>query len=488
MRKIKTTLGKTYAVTSANGCTVTTDDGKILTAVLPGKQATFVAIREKVLIDGDDNADITPTTFNSAPIGADPVGAAEEAAARAKVEADRAEQNAALLGDAALKSGDNTFTGANVFNGALSGDGTLFGMQMQRWLGIGFCMRGIRWSWETMTTLIPPSKELKVLPPIDCSSMAKWTNVSGININENYPNIEYIFAYQFKADQVDYTPGFPRLHEYTKLKEYWFYCEMEKHSVAIFTASSAANSYYFFPKWTYTKLTVQTYGTGAHTVVLYAPHARGLKITCTHYSTSKRATDHWILLGENVIETLEFGDATADFQLTNGVFPSCTSVKMNKNARMDRSSMLTMLESLPAYDATTMTTQPTATLYFNEDLQGDEEITAALLNLQTAVEDGGKGWTVAVTGITLGGAATFALRQTYYYARREDADGSYIDSTGQRWDVSGGTTVLRNYEANESVAGYAAFLSLEDALEQWGLHEITPEESKADYERRYGAV
>lgn len=42
---------------------------------------------------------------------------AEAAKVKAEQEASKAEQNAALLGDAALKSGDNVFTGSNVFKG-----------------------------------------------------------------------------------------------------------------------------------------------------------------------------------------------------------------------------------------------------------------------------------------------------------------------------------------------------------------------------------
>ena len=132
MKEIITIPGKTYAVTSTAGCTVTTDDGKTLTAVLPGKQATFVATAGKVIVDGDDSADITPSNFSLAPIGSDPVGAVEQAAAEARVYADKAADYAGQLGDAALQGSNNTFAagttqtvnGIGVFNGevVLNGD------------------------------------------------------------------------------------------------------------------------------------------------------------------------------------------------------------------------------------------------------------------------------------------------------------------------------------------------------------------------------
>ena len=123
-----------------------------------------------------------------------------------------------------------------------------------------------------------------------------------------------------------------------------------------------------------------------------------------------------------------------------------------------------------------METVPELTLGIDPTLDGDEEINAALLNAQTAVEDGGKGWSVAVSGftITAGGVATMALRKPVYARRTRNDEGEYIDNDGARWSVRYGNTVLANWVANEQL-GYEEFSTLEDALEQWGLSEFTPE-------------
>lgn len=53
-----TTPGKTYAVTSPNGCTVTTEDGLTLAEIEAGKQGYFVAVSGKVQLS-DDSAILT---------------------------------------------------------------------------------------------------------------------------------------------------------------------------------------------------------------------------------------------------------------------------------------------------------------------------------------------------------------------------------------------------------------------------------------------
>lgn len=58
MKQIFTTPGKTYAVTSKTGCTVTTEDGLTLAEVEAGKQGYFVAVSSTVLLS-DDSAVLT---------------------------------------------------------------------------------------------------------------------------------------------------------------------------------------------------------------------------------------------------------------------------------------------------------------------------------------------------------------------------------------------------------------------------------------------
>lgn len=60
-----TTPGRTYAVTSPNGCTVTTEDGLTLAEVEAGKQGYFVAVSGKVLLS--DEAAVLTQVFKLAP-------------------------------------------------------------------------------------------------------------------------------------------------------------------------------------------------------------------------------------------------------------------------------------------------------------------------------------------------------------------------------------------------------------------------------------
>ena len=402
---------------------------------------------------------------------------------KAEQESQKAADNAALLGDAALQGGDNTFTGANVFDGTLSGNGTLYGMPLQHLYGKAAMLSGcVVKSEDMLKSIFPEHAEMTVLPPCEW----KVDGFDGVNLKNIFPKLEYVFC---EGDKVTGTwiRGMPHIYNFSKIKEYWL---VEKGTGTWSVKHTCAwKSYLFFPIWKNSAITIYIHNAKSDGICnsckLYVPLAPTVTIGIEHYSSDYRLSE-FEFLGENSIKTLTIGNSKTRMRLINGVFPSCTNLNIKNNILLERESLLTMLTSLPAYDAATMTAQPTASVYIDPELQGDTDVEAALLNLQTAVEDGGKGWTVAITGIMLGGAATFGLRKVYYYARREDADGSYIDEAGQRWDISGGTTVLRANEANEQVPGYAAFLSLEDALEQWGLHEITPEESKADYERRYG--
>ena len=64
MKEVNTTPGKTYAVTSPNGCTVTTEDGLTLAEVEAGKQGYFVAVSGKVLLS--DDAAVLTQVFSGA--------------------------------------------------------------------------------------------------------------------------------------------------------------------------------------------------------------------------------------------------------------------------------------------------------------------------------------------------------------------------------------------------------------------------------------
>ena len=65
MKERETFPGKTYAVTSPNGCTVTTEAGITLAEIEAGKQGYFVAVGGKVLLS--DDAAILTQLFKLAP-------------------------------------------------------------------------------------------------------------------------------------------------------------------------------------------------------------------------------------------------------------------------------------------------------------------------------------------------------------------------------------------------------------------------------------
>jgi hypothetical protein len=446
---------------------VTTDDGLTLAEIEAGKQGCFVAVSGNVTLS-DADAKLTEV-FNGAPSGGGAV----------KILADET-----LVSSLASKAGNNTFTGSNVFNGALSGNGTLYGMPMQHWLGKAAILSGCEIaSLDMAKKVFPEHSTMTVLH--SCA----WNESGGFTYDKMknlFPNVEYAYC-EMDDSHSAMTRCLPQVFSFPKIKEYWF---AEKGSGRYYLRHYASSdSYLFFPKWKNYRLLIILHGPKktANKCRVFVPLESEVIISIEHYG-SEYLPSEYEFLGNNSIKTFRIYNSRTRMRLINGVFPSCTNLEIESNILLERDSLLTLIGSLPVYDSAKMTTVPTASIHVDPELQGDEEVTAALLNLQAAVEDGGKGWTLAITGITLGGAATFGLRKVYYYARREDADGSYIDAAGQRWDVSGGTTVLRNYEANEQLPEYSSFLSLEDALAEWGLHEITPEESKADYERRYGAL
>jgi hypothetical protein len=65
--ELTVTIGKTYAVTSAAGCSVSTPDRVLIRTVNAGSQELIIAPTDKIVIS-DDRAKLTPVTFNLAPI------------------------------------------------------------------------------------------------------------------------------------------------------------------------------------------------------------------------------------------------------------------------------------------------------------------------------------------------------------------------------------------------------------------------------------
>ena len=384
---------------------------------------------------------------------------------KAEEEAVKAANNAALLGDAALKSGDNVFSGSNVFNGALSGSGTLCGLPFGSAFGLANALQGVSLSPEEFFMLFPDHKDMEVWPGLD--------NPTAVIKEADMPKLKHVFMFLQRSWYV-YVPDVP-INEAGEL----FVCQVAKGTIQAGVRPRCGRTVVIFPEY----LNNLNFKISGHNymfnVYIFAPQTPSFSFG---WEWDGGVGAKIIFLGSQVYKRLvgfkdqKFCDLPVSFKGFNS--PECVSVDMSW-AGLDKESILELVGSLPTYDAETMTEVPSCTLYVRPEYEGDEEITAALLNLQTAVEDGGKGWTLAVNGATLTPAATFGLRRFMYLLRSRCDSGDYVDAEGFRWDVRGGQTVLRNYVANEQL-GYEAFATLEDALGQWGLTEYQPEESKAD--------
>ena len=389
---------------------------------------------------------------------------------KAEQEAQKAADNAALLGDAALKSGDNVFSGANVFNGALSGSGTLCGLPFGSAFGLANALQGVSLSPEEFFMLFPDHKNMEVWPWLD--------NPTATIKAADMPKLKHVFMCLQRGHYVA-PPDLP-LNEYGEMVIYhsgngWIQAGIRAYW---------ARNILVFPEYNncsyghYINIRVGNAKTVPE-IILYMPKNGGIQFSWEWYLSSGAKI---VFLGSQVYKSIKGfnSQGRCEIPVTIKGFnsPNCELVFLPW-AGLDKESILELVGSLPAYDAETMTEVPSCTLYVRPEYEGDEEIREALLGLQTAVEDGGKGWTLAVNGATLTPAATFGLRRFMYLLRSRCDSGDYVDAEGFRWDVRGGQTVLRNYVANEQL-GYEAFATLEDALGQWGLTEYQPEESKAD--------
>ena len=122
MKEVNTNPGKTYAVTSPNGCTVTQHVGEvdIVTNVPAGQQTLIIAHAGKFEID-DDSAIVTECGGSAELV----FTAATTRAASSGTGCDcgfTAEERALLMG-AAQRDADNTFSAGNTFTGAVDMSG-----------------------------------------------------------------------------------------------------------------------------------------------------------------------------------------------------------------------------------------------------------------------------------------------------------------------------------------------------------------------------
>ena len=373
-------------------------------------------------------------------------GEAEAAQTKAEQEASKAEQNAALLGDAALKSADNTFTGLNTFAGEVAG------VLPWHFHAYSWCKNR-----EQLYAACPDIEQRTVF----CADLSSMNEQDG---NFLLPqNIKTAVLYFSKEIQGCYSIG------------------KGLQSVIIYAPNA-------------TQLNNRIFTGSGKEYTIFAPNGEGLsrfgvgqgKVTVFAICAIRTVTadfcgGHWyqwitknLIMPFNNVKKLDLPIGGELRNVPYG-FPHATYINMNA-AKLNKASVMAILNDLKPYDAATMTTAPELSIGIDPTLDGDEEINAALLNAQESVENGGKGWNVAVNGftVTAGGGATMGLRKPIYAQRRADADGAYIDAAGTRWSVRYGNMVLENWAVNEEL-GYTEFPNLEAALEEYGLTEYVPE-------------
>ena len=375
-----------------------------------------------------------------------------------------AETNAALLGDAALQSRDNTFSGKNVFNGEMSGSGTLLGVPFSHWMGMSSIFSQFDIKASEFKALFPEWQTAEVWPHL------RPRNANGqgdfqMGVKSNPPFITFFEVNESKGNW--HEPGVGG-----ECEEMWIYVKGNPWVVDYMLR--AVKNYFIAPDWT-----------GGHTIsavldlrratekiistIIYAPKLKTCSLGSRYDFNKTVMHEVTFACNPSSCEKLNI-NGPLSFRLLNANLSNCKLVSVNDTAYLDRETILTILGTLPTYDAATMTTVPTCTMFVDPEYEGDEELINAFLNLQTAVDEGGKGWTVAVSGISLTGAATLALHPTVYCKKWPASEGRYVDAVGIRWEVSSGTVAMRHYETNESI-GYEQFTSLDEALTSWGLSE-----------------
>jgi hypothetical protein len=169
----------------------------------------------------------------------------------------------------------------------------------------------------------------------------------------------------------------------------------------------------------------------------------------------------------NVIKTINLADFSGIRQVLSP-FPVATTINLN-SAKLDAASALLIVNNLQQYNAETMTELPVLTIGIHTDHQSDEDVIAALETARAAVEDGGKGWVVAVAWTGTATASTFALRPTPkppVYAKVD----TYTDEEGNEQRTLNWCHQITSPDGREpEELGYTLFESVEAAREYFGL-------------------
>lgn len=336
---------------------------------------------------------------------------------------------------------------------------------------------------------------------LPCDYMRFSHVTSFLELAQQATDLRETEVWRYPLNSMGSRPVAPMDVYFKKLRKVLLYSDVTTVSAAVYTPDWTPISYFNSAKLeelrcVYPNATTINYliPWGSNTVerlYVYAPKATQFYIYAVRGTNPKWV---WAYVGRETIDNWIFGESTQTFAYlgphiksinqnsqwaTREVlcsFPEATYISFQK-AQLDKASVLRIVNALQPYDPATMTEVPQLTLGISSAVNGDAEVNEALLLAQTAVEDGGKGWSVAVNGftITAGGASTEGLTPHVYAKRWQDVEGDYVDADGTRWSVRWGNTVIENWVANEQL-GYEEFATIEDALEAWGLTVWEPKQ------------
>ncbi len=362
------------------------------------------------------------------------------AQSKAEEKAAEAEEKAAMLGDAALKGADNTFTGLNMFS-ALT----------QFPAGASF-EQGIPWLAATAMAMgVPPLA-------VYAESMAEYAKLSDIGSVQAGQNF-FVFAPFFE-------------HVY-------------KDKGEIFNAAKYSGAGF----WVVWNLINACHAKTIRAITLTNEYVaitgiyRCTNVQQMHISDSCQALISWnsnlfskapdinifapnltkVTSGELIMRLNSVEKARIKLPSFNNNFTL-------KIGAIQKDDVLYLLQNLPTLKTGV---SRTAAISCDPALETDEDFLAQVAAFYDAETK--TGWNVALTfqGNAIDAAATtYSMRRMTppIFAMREECDGgAYVDADGQRWAIFSGSWVA------SADFGYTEFPNLEAALEEWGLTEYVPE-------------
>lgn len=443
MKERETYPGKTYAVTSPNGCTVTTEDGTTLVEAEAGKQAYFVAVGGKVVLS-DDSAILTQV-FKLAPyqklrlLGV--VGGGEPAWLKAL----REELTAMLDGSAfelAWLAGKKQLVvhTDRVDDAMLAAVKATAEVAMPAGVEIVQYNHNMEISWRDINKYAECTniEDMVAVNPdfkADLTSDGEWIYPlpEMENPSQRYPNNIYTDSFLSKSKVTRFAVSLPKatkIIDILREAESLTYAKIDAPmckatDMACALTTNLQELELYLPTTKVVRYVVSD--SGVQKVKIYAPLATEINM-----------------------------QRNKNLRVLEGEFPSLSTTGSYgfTQSQLDKESALRVLNSVPAYTSGTHL----MVIGFHVDLQTDDEVLAAIANAEA------KGWTLTVQWngtATAQASVTYGLRKPPIYARLSEMERS--DGTVER-SLDWGHYVT-------DPTGYEEFRSVEAAREHYGLPE-----------------